>query len=74
MSEHTYKVIEIVGSSSDGLDAAIKNAVARASQTLDQLRWFHVTDIRGHLDAGQVAHYQVTVKIGFTLNDGSGDA
>lgn len=70
MSEHVYKVIELVGSSTTGTDDAIQNAVTRASQTIRNMRWFQVVETRGHIDNGKVAHYQVTVKIGFTLDDG----
>ena len=69
MSDHVYKVVEIVGSSSSGLEDAITNAVQRAGRTLENLDWFEVAQIRGHLEEGGVAHYQVTLKIGFTLND-----
>ena len=67
MSDHTYRVTEIVGSSPDGVDQAIRNAVTRASQTLHNLEWFEVAEIRGHLSDGQVAHVQVTMKVGFRL-------
>ncbi len=70
MSEHVYKVIELVGSSTTGTDDAIQNAVTRAAQTIRNMRWFQVVETRGHIDNGRVAHYQVTVKIGFTLDDG----
>ena len=69
MSEHTYKVTEIVGSSSEGIDAAVRSGIARASESLRHLGWFEVTDIRGHLENGTVAHYQVTMKVGFRLDD-----
>ena len=72
MSEHTYKKIEIVGSSEVSSDAAIQNAIARASKTINHMRWFEVTETRGHIKDGKVAHYQVTLKIGFTL-DGTDD-
>ena len=68
MSDHTYRVTEIVGSSPDGVDQAIRNAVTRASQTLHNLEWFEVAEIRGHLSDGQVAHVQVTIKVGFRLD------
>jgi dodecin len=68
MSDHVYRVTEIVGSSPDGVDQAIRNAVARASETLRNLDWFEVVEIRGHLDGGQVAHTQVTLKVGFRLD------
>jgi hypothetical protein len=67
MSEHVYKTVEIVGSSTSGPDDAVKRAVARASQTIRHLRWFEVLDTRGHIENGEIAHWQVTVKIGFTL-------
>jgi len=68
MSDHVYRVTEIVGSSPDGVDQAIRNAVSRASQTLRNLDWFEVVEIRGHLDGGDVAHTQVTLKVGFRLD------
>ena len=67
MSEHVYKVVEIVGSSSKGTDDAIQNAVGRASKTLKNLDWFEVIETRGHLANGKIGHYQVTLKIGFRL-------
>jgi len=69
MSEHTYKVTEIVGSSPDSVDGAIRSGIARASESLRHLGWFEVTSIRGHLDGGVVGHYQVTMKVGFRLED-----
>ncbi|MGK5530821.1 dodecin [Streptomyces sp. URMC 129] len=72
MSDHTYRVTEIVGSSHEGLDAAIRNAIGRASQTLRQLDWFEVTQIRGHIVDGSVEHYQVGLKVGFRLEDSAG--
>jgi flavin-binding protein dodecin len=68
MSDHVYKTIELTGSSPRGMEAAIANAVAKASQTLHNLRWFQVTDTRGEIEGGKVAHWQVTVKVGFTLD------
>ncbi|QYJ87005.1 dodecin family protein [Shewanella mesophila] len=65
---HTYKIIELVGSSPISSDEAIKNAITEASQSLHHLRWFQVVETRGHLEAGLVAHWQVTVKVGFTLD------
>ncbi len=67
MSEHTYKLVEIVGSSPQSVDTAIRNAIERASKTLNHLDWFEVTEIRGHITDGKVAHYQVKVKVGFRL-------
>jgi flavin-binding protein dodecin len=67
VSEHTYRVVEIVGTSPDGVDAAIRNAVGRASRTLRELDWFEVQSVRGELEDGKVAHFQVTLKVGFKL-------
>ncbi|OBJ74060.1 dodecin [Mycobacterium sp. 1274756.6] len=66
---NTYRVIEIVGSSPDGVDAAIRNGLARASETMRGLNWFEVESIRGHLSDGQVGHFQVTMKVGFRLEN-----
>ena len=74
MSDRTYKITEIVGTSSLGLDDAIRNGVARAGRTLRHLDWFEVTNVRGHLDNGEVAHFQVTMKIGFRLEDEDDEA
>src|SRR5437870_7900023 len=65
MADHTYSISELVGTSSEGVDAAIKNAVAEAHQTLRNLDWFEVKEIRGHLENGEVADWQGTIKIGF---------
>src|SRR6185436_650373 len=70
VADHIYRIAEIVGTSPDGVDAAIRNAVTRANQTLRNVDWFEMTEIRGHLADGQVADWQVTVKIGFRLDDG----
>jgi dodecin len=67
MPDHVYKTIELVGSSSSSVEDAVRNAVAKASQTLRNLRWFQVVETRGHIEDGAVAHWQVTLKIGFTL-------
>ena len=64
----TYKVTEVVGTSPDSIDAAIRNGVAKASQTLRNLNWFEVIEVRGHLEDGDVAHFQVTMKVGFRLD------
>jgi dodecin len=69
MSNHVYKVIELAGSSEKSIDDAIRNAVARASKTVRNMRWFEVTETRGHIDGSSVAHFQVTLKIGFTLDE-----
>ncbi|HEY5898796.1 MAG TPA: dodecin [Burkholderiales bacterium] len=68
MSNHVYKTIEITGSSPDGLDAAIRNAIAKAAESLHNLRWFQVIDTRGEIEGAKVAHWQVTMKVGFTLD------
>jgi flavin-binding protein dodecin len=67
--DHTYRVTEIVGSSPDSVDQAIRNGVARAKATLRQLDWFEVTEIRGHLVDGDIGHFQVAMKVGFRLED-----
>lgn len=69
MQNHTYKVTEIVGSSPDSVDAAIRSGIDRAAQSLHNLDWFEVSEIRGHLSDGAVAHFQVTMKVGFRLDD-----
>jgi dodecin len=73
MSNHTYRVIEIVGTSSDGVDAAIRSGLARAAQTMRALDWFEVDSIRGDLVDGAVGHVQVTMKVGFRLEDSQAD-
>lgn len=67
MANHVYSISEVVGSSPDGVDAAVRNAVTQASRTLRHLEWFEVSDIRGQLSDGTVAHWQVTVKLGFRI-------
>lgn len=69
MSSRTYRVTEIVGTSPDGVDQAINNGIGRAAQTLRHLDWFEVTQTRGHIVDGAVEHYQVTMKVGFRLED-----
>jgi flavin-binding protein dodecin len=69
MSDHVYKSVEITGSSPEGVTEAIDTAIAKASKTLRNLDWFEVCGIRGHLADGKVAHYQVTLKVGFRLED-----
>ena len=69
MSDHTYRIIEVVGSSSSSIEDAIKGAVADAAKTLRHIRWFQVVETRGHVEDGQVQHFQVTLKLGFTLDD-----
>ena len=67
MSDHVYKTIELVGSSSTSGDDAVRAAIARASETLRNMRWFEVIETRGHIEQGRIAHWQVTLKVGFTL-------
>ena len=67
MTDHIYKVVELTGSSPDSIEKAVENAIARASQTLRHLRWFQVTETRGQIENGKIAHWQVTLKVGFTL-------
>ncbi len=67
MSDHVYKILEIVGSSPTSSDDAIRNAIAKAGETMRNMHWFEVVDTRGHIEDGKVAHFQVTLKIGFTL-------
>lgn len=67
MAEHVYKITELTGSSTTSMEDAVNQAVNRASATLRNLRWFEVVDTRGHIEGGKVAHWQVTIKIGFTL-------
>ena len=69
MSNHTYRVTDIVGTSPQGVDQAIRNGIGRASQTLHNLDWFEVTEVRGQLEEGQIAHWQVTMKVGFRLDE-----
>ncbi|AWN40624.1 dodecin [Methylobacterium durans] len=67
MSEHVYKVVELVGSSTESIEDAIQGAITRASQTVRNLRWFEVLETRGQVADGKVQHYQVTLKVGFTM-------
>ena len=69
MTDHVYKSVEVTGSSTTGVTEAIDRAISKASQTVRNLDWFEVLDIRGHIEDGKVAHYQVTLKIGFRLED-----
>jgi dodecin len=70
MSDHVYKIVELVGSSKDSIEDAIQTAIKRANATLRNLRWFEVIQTRGHVENGQVSHYQVVLKAGFTLEAG----
>lgn len=69
MTSNTYRVTEIVGTSTIGMDDAIHNGIARASATLRNLDWFEVTQVRGHLEDGEIQHFQVGLKVGFRLDD-----
>jgi flavin-binding protein dodecin len=67
MHDHVYKTVEITGSSSQSSDDAVRTAIERASQSVRNIKWFEITDQRGHVENGKVAHWQVTLKVGFTL-------
>lgn len=69
MNEHVYKKVELTGSSPNSMEEAVSNAIERASQTLRNLRWFEVTETRGHIEDGRIDHWQVTVRVGFTLDE-----
>ena len=69
MSDHVYKHIELVGSSQNSIEEAVQIAIKKASQSIRNMRWFEMTDLRGHIDNGMVVHWQVTIKVGFTLED-----
>ncbi|MDH3292098.1 MAG: dodecin family protein [Gemmatimonadota bacterium] len=69
MTDHVYKLTELVGTSPESLERAIQNAVARAKRTVRNMRWFEVQQIRGHIEKGEVEHWQVILKVGFTLED-----
>jgi flavin-binding protein dodecin len=69
MSKHVYKKVEIVGSSPESIAEAIKHGVKTASETIDHMRWFEVSEIRGEIEDGRVAHFQVTMKVGFTIEE-----
>jgi flavin-binding protein dodecin len=67
--DHIYKILELVGSSEDSIEGAIQSAISRASKTIREMRWFEVVQTRGHIENGSVRHYQVTLRVGFTLED-----
>lgn len=71
--EHVYKKIELTGSSKVSIEDAIQNAIRIAADSLDHLRWFEVVETRGHIEDGAIAHYQVTIKVGFTLENSVGE-
>ncbi|MEQ8850239.1 MAG: dodecin family protein [Phycisphaerales bacterium] len=68
MPDHVYKILEVAGSSTESSDQAVRNALAKAAETVRNLRWFEVTETRGHIEDQKIAHWQVTVRIGFTLD------
>jgi len=67
MSEHVYKIVELAGSSASSFEDAIAGAIAQAAESLRHLRWFEVSEMRGHIEDGKVRHYQVVLRVGFTL-------
>src|SRR5215813_6962264 len=67
--DHVYKILELVGSSEGSIEGAIQNAISRASKTIREMKWFEVVQTRGHIENGSVRHYQVTLRVGFTLED-----
>jgi flavin-binding protein dodecin len=67
MSDHVYKLLELTGSSSTSIEDAVRNAIEKAAKTMRNMHWFQVVETRGHIEDGKVAHWQVTLKIGFTL-------
>ena len=69
MNDHVYKHIELTGSSTDGIEAAVSNALKKAAASVRDMRWFQVIDTRGHIEGDKVAHWQVTIKVGFTIGD-----
>ena len=69
MSDHVYKITELTGSSANSIEEAVNNAIARAAKSIRNMRWFEVTETRGVINGGAVAHWQVTIKIGFTLDE-----
>jgi dodecin len=69
MADHIYKKIELVGSSPKGIEDAVKNALNRAKKTIRNMRWFEIAETRGYLEEGKIAHWQVTLKVGFTLDE-----
>ena len=73
MANHVYKKIELTGSSPTSIEEAVQNAVQRASETIRNMRWFEVTETRGQIENDQIAHWQVTIKVGFTLDEPSDD-
>jgi hypothetical protein len=69
MTEHVYKMLELTGSSETSIEHAVKNAIAKAAKTVRRMQWFQILETRGHIEGNAVSHWQVTVKVGFTLED-----
>ena len=69
MPDHVYKITELAGSSTKSMEDAVQNAITRANRTIRNMRWFEVIETRGHIEGGKIAHWQVTVKVGFTLDE-----
>jgi dodecin len=69
MKDHVYKILELVGSSEEGIDDAIQNAISRALKTIREMKWFEVVQTRGDIEKGAVRHYEVTLRVGFALED-----
>jgi flavin-binding protein dodecin len=69
MSDHVYKLLELTGSSTTGIEDAVQKAIAKAHETVRNIHWFQVTETRGHVADGKIAHYQVTLKVGFRLEE-----
>lgn len=70
MTDHVYKLVELAGSSEVGIEDAIQCAISKASQSIRHLRWFEVKEVRGHIENGKVRHYQVVLRVGFTIDEG----
>ena len=69
MQDHVYKILELVGSSEKGIEDAVQNALTRAAKTVREMKWFEIVQTRGHIENGTVGHYQVTLRVGFTLEE-----
>ena len=69
MQDHVYKILELVGSSEKGIEDAVQNALTRAAKTVREMKWFEIVQTRGHVENGKVGHYQVTLRVGFTLEE-----
>jgi flavin-binding protein dodecin len=72
MTDHVYKIIDLTGTSTEGIQQAVETAVSRAAETLHNLRWFEVSEVRGEINDGKIAHWQTTIRVGFTLEDDAG--